>query len=76
LRPLFDGNLAPRFEAATRRVDRAIDVFAGAARNAADFTARSTSSAVPRGTRATSCSVADEITGIVSLPVEACHAPS
>ena len=42
----------------------------------AALTARSTSSAVPRGTRATSCSVADEITAIVSEPVEACHAPS
>ncbi len=42
----------------------------------AAFTARSTSSAVPRGTRAIASSVADEITGIVSVPVDACHAPS
>ena len=42
----------------------------------AALTARSTSSAEPRGTRATSCSVADETTGIVSPEVEDCHAPS
>jgi hypothetical protein len=42
----------------------------------AALTARSTSSPVARGTRPNSCSVADEITEIVSVPLEACHAPS
>ena len=59
LRALFDAEPAPRFESAPRRLDRAIDIFGGAARHARD-----------------SCSVADEITAIVSVPVDVCHAPS
>ena len=42
----------------------------------AALTARSTSSGGAARHAADSCSVADEMTSIVSVPVDACHAPS